>query len=294
MEALNYNIWRKALSEVKWIKLHIGMFDDEKIRIISTMPNGNKIILIWIRILIQAGKTNDKGLIYLTKGIPYNPKLLCTLWNVTSRSLKSSLEVLEQLEMIKVSKDGVIKVINWEKHQNITGLDKIRQQTRERVKKHRAKNKGNKSDTNVTQNNVTVTKQKEDKEEDRYINISKEKRKDVEKIARKILEHYEVILGKGMSITNTEMIEIINEYGEKAVGEAIDIAIKQGKPVIAYVKGILKNLNNEGYQKVEEVSSFEGIGSEAGNGRTEIATANSENYPVIAGEERQELEEGLL
>ena len=97
-----------------------------------------------------------------------------------------------------------------------------------------------------------------------------------------------------MSITNTEMIEIINEYGEKAVGEAIDIAIKQGKPVIAYVKGILKNLNNEGYQKVEEVSSFEGIGSEAGNGRTEIATANSENYPVIAGEERQELEEGLL
>ena len=35
------------MSSVKWIKLSVNMFDDEKIKLIKTMPEGDKIIVIF-------------------------------------------------------------------------------------------------------------------------------------------------------------------------------------------------------------------------------------------------------
>jgi hypothetical protein len=33
------------------------MFDDEKIKLIESMPDADSILIIWIKLLIQAGKT---------------------------------------------------------------------------------------------------------------------------------------------------------------------------------------------------------------------------------------------
>jgi len=46
------------VAEIKWIKLTVNMFDDEKIRLIQAMPESDAIIIIWIRLLALAGKTN--------------------------------------------------------------------------------------------------------------------------------------------------------------------------------------------------------------------------------------------
>jgi len=42
--------------QVSWIKLLTGTFEDEKIKLILTMPNGFEIFTIWVRLLVQAGK----------------------------------------------------------------------------------------------------------------------------------------------------------------------------------------------------------------------------------------------
>ena len=49
------------MAEMQWIKLRIDMFDDEKIKIIQSMPEGDSILVVWIRLIALAGKCNTDG-----------------------------------------------------------------------------------------------------------------------------------------------------------------------------------------------------------------------------------------
>ena len=44
------------MAEVKWIKLSTQMFEDEKIKLIEQMPEADTILIIWVKLLAQAGK----------------------------------------------------------------------------------------------------------------------------------------------------------------------------------------------------------------------------------------------
>jgi hypothetical protein len=91
-------------------------------------------------------------------------------------------------------------ISNWEKYQNIEGLDKVREQTRLRVQKHRAKQKLLAcNDSNVT-GNVTVTKsnateEELDKEIETDIDIEGENRnkESLSSSYRQVLELYSSI-----------------------------------------------------------------------------------------------------
>jgi len=130
------------LAEVKWIKLSTSMFDDEKIRLIEQMPDADTILIIWIKLLAQAGKTNASGYIYLNENIPYTDEMLATILNRPISTIRLALKTFEQFGMIKIDEDDFISISNWEKHQNIEGMERIRLQNRER--KRRQREKGNK------------------------------------------------------------------------------------------------------------------------------------------------------
>ena len=127
--------------QVSWIKLQTNIFDDDKISLIEQMPSGESIILIWIRLICLAGKINDRGLIYLTPKIPYTIETLSKVFRKDFSIIKNALEVFIDLEMITIFEDGKMALLNWEKHQNIDGLEKIRKDTRNRVRRHREKQK---------------------------------------------------------------------------------------------------------------------------------------------------------
>lgn len=158
------------MADVKWIKLTVSMFDDEKIKIIESMPDKDAILIIWIKLLILAGKTNASGYLYLSQNIPYTDEMLSTLFNRPLSTVRMALEIFQRFNMIDID-NGIIGITNWEKHQNIQGLDKIREQTRERVAKYREKQKQIKCNVTVTQGNSTEEERrkknkKEDKEKD--------------------------------------------------------------------------------------------------------------------------------
>ena len=50
------------MAEINWIKLRVDMFDDDKIKIIQSMPEGDAILLAWIRILALAGNATRRAL----------------------------------------------------------------------------------------------------------------------------------------------------------------------------------------------------------------------------------------
>ncbi|PID16838.1 replication protein [Sporosarcina sp. P34] len=125
------------MSNVKWIKLSTQMFEDEKIKLIEQMPDADTILIIWVKLLSQAGKTNGNGYIYLSENIPYTDEMLATIFGRPLNTIRLALETFKAFGMIEIDDEHFISIANWEKHQNVAGLEKIREQTRKRVAKHR-------------------------------------------------------------------------------------------------------------------------------------------------------------
>lgn len=141
--------------EVKWIKIATNIFDDEKLLLIESMPEADAIIVIWFKLLCMAGKQNNNGVFMLNDKIAYTEEMLATIFRKPINTIRLALKTFENLGMIEVI-DKVITIPNWDKHQNIEGLEKIREQNRKRVAKHRAKQQkliGNNS-CNVTSNDT--------------------------------------------------------------------------------------------------------------------------------------------
>lgn len=115
------------------------MFDDEKIRLIQAVPEADAILVIWIRLLVLAGKTNDDGLIYIQRNMPYTEEMLATLFDKPVNTVRLALTTLEGFNMIDLNTDGSIAISNWEKHQNIEGMEKVREQNRLRKQRQREK-----------------------------------------------------------------------------------------------------------------------------------------------------------
>lgn len=163
------------MAAVKWVKITTDMFDNRKIKHLRKLPDGNNIVLIWVMLLTMAGRCNAGGMIFLTENIPYTPKMLADELGFEENTVKFAITALEQLNM--VCTDNVFfSIAGWNEYQNIEGMEKIREQTRQRVTAHRQKQKAlaAAAQSNVTCN-VTVT-QSNATEED--IDIDKEKEKE--------------------------------------------------------------------------------------------------------------------
>ena len=158
------------MAEIKWIKITTSIFDDEAIKVIEQMPEGDAILVIWFKLLVQAGIINDSGLVYFKKDIPYTEDMLAVVFHKPVTLIRLALTTFEKFGMIEIADNRTILIRNWEKHQNIETLDIIREQTRKRVKKYRERQKLLLSNPNcnvtpalhVTQCNAV----EEDKEED--------------------------------------------------------------------------------------------------------------------------------
>lgn len=162
------------MSDVKWIKITTDMFDNRKIRHLRKLPEGNSIVLIWVMLLAMAGKCNDHGKIYLTENIPYTPKMLADELNFEENTVQLALQALKQLDMI-VLDDGYFSITGWEEHQNIEGMDRIREQNRIRKQRQREKERLI-AESRVMSRDSHATEEDKDKEEEKDIDKeSKEK-----------------------------------------------------------------------------------------------------------------------
>ena len=245
------------MADVKWIKIVTDLFDDEKIRFIETMPNGDTIIVIWFRLLCLCGKCNAGGYLMFTNRLAYTDEMLASIFNRDIKVVQLALNTFETLEMIEIVENRVY-IANWDKHQNIDGLEKIREQTRQRVAKYReTKRLGN-----VT-GNVTVTQSnaidiEEDKELEKDLDIEKEEKKKKE-----------------------TFVSIIEDYTEdKELREALKDFVEMRKKKKGFTTKALKlNLN-----KLDKLANFEPLKIEIVN--QTIANTWASFYPLKNKTER--------
>lgn len=142
------------MAEVKWIKIVTDIFDDEKILLIESLPDSDAIIVIWFKLLCFAGKQNNKGVLMLNDRIAYTDEMLATIFRRKKSTVKMALQVFEDFGMIEIV-DGVITIPNWEKHQNIDSMERIREQNRVRQARFKEKQKLLSDNVNSVNNNVT-------------------------------------------------------------------------------------------------------------------------------------------
>ncbi len=173
----------KTNPEIKWIKIATNVFSDEKILLIEQLPDADTILVIWFKLLCLAGKENNCGVFMMGNKIPYTDEMLATIFRRPLATVRLALSTFDAFGMIEIISDpmgnDVYAIPNWEKHQNIDGMDKIREQTRQRVAKHREsqrlalmgkveeKQSNVTCNVTVTQSNATEEEEEEEKEEEK-------------------------------------------------------------------------------------------------------------------------------
>lgn len=129
------------MAEIKWIKITTSIFDDEAIKVIEQMPEGDAILVIWFKLLVQAGIINDSGLVYFKKDIPYTEDMLAIVFHKPVTLIRLALTTFENFGMIEISDNRTILIRNWEKHQNVSGMEQVREYNRLAKRKQRQKAK---------------------------------------------------------------------------------------------------------------------------------------------------------
>lgn len=222
------------MSEVKWIKIATTIFDDEKIMLIESMPDADALIVIWLKLLVLAGKSNSNGVLMMSNKLPYTEEMLASIFRRQLNTVRLALTTFERFGMIEYVND-VITIPNWEKHQNIEGLDKIREQTRKRVARYREKQK--------LLANVTL-----------QVTCSNEAEQDKEKELDKELESCSYTdIWKKITVEEIDNLHDIYENADdliQAVYEEVRDKHKVIDNVYAYIVGYA---NNKGWCRIDRI-----------------------------------------
>lgn len=242
-----------GMSEIKWIKITTDIFDDEKICLIDALPDPDAILVIWFKILTLAGKHNSNGLLMMTDKVHYTDEMLATIFRRPLNIVRMAIGVFEQFGMIEII-DGIISLPNWEKHQNVDGMEKIKEQTRNRVAKYRKKQK-NLALGNVT-GNVTVTDGNAlDKE------LDKELDKDIEINNNKVMissSLSENLKNSGIHLTDKSHQQLLDYVGLDGMSfdmlnRAVEKTSGSHKPSFNYLIAILESWKKKGFTSIEQV-----------------------------------------
>jgi predicted phage replisome organizer len=119
------------MSDIHWIKLSTGIFDDEKIKLIESLPDADSVLVIWVKLLVLAGRLNEDGYIFLMDGVTYTDETLATVLNRPLNTVRLALSTFQKYGFIDANDSGIF-IRNWAKYQNIEGMELIRAQNRNR------------------------------------------------------------------------------------------------------------------------------------------------------------------
>lgn len=164
------------MSDIKWIKIDTGLFNNRKIRQIEHLKDGDALIVVWLKMMILAAEVNENGYLLFTDKQPYDAELLATQFDRPIELIQDALDTFIKYDMIDetISKAGTIySISNWEKYQNTDGMERIREQNRVRKQRERDRKRDIEDDCHVTERDSHATDKEEDKEKDKEKNTKK-------------------------------------------------------------------------------------------------------------------------
>lgn len=267
------------MSEITWIKLKTDMFENDKIKLIEALPDSETIIVIWVKLLAAAGKANSNGFIMLTENIPMNVEEMATIFNRPLNTVRLALNTFKRYGMIEVENEA-IRVKNWEIHQNIDGMERVKKLNAERNRKYRERKKQKElpkpveNQEDVKSSDVIVTSRDAtdlDSDLDSELDLDKEKDKDLDKTRQdgpvkvessvsftELLSFYEKNFGLLSAYAQEQFNAVYEEYNGELILEALkETALRTPKvrKPLSFAEGILKNWYQENVQTLEQLKA---------------------------------------
>lgn len=280
------------MADVGWVRLSTRLFENRKIKYLLNQPKGAELVLLWVHLLCAAGTVNDGGRVYISQNVMYTPQSLAADFGVPKTIADKALTLFQDLELIEVESDGCIQILGWEKHQNVTGLEKIREQNRLRKQKQRQCDKSRNVDEDMSRDshvtecdksrNVTQQRREEKnrKEKDDYHHP---KRNDDEKKAHtEIFALWEKNMMPLTPIVGEKLQALLGEVGEAAVEQGILAAVEHGARNFAYVQTVARNYvsgNSKKQNAGAGYSSMDLVNELYGDVGGEGDAATAENSP---------------
>lgn len=165
------------MAEIKWIKIVTDIFDDEKILLIESLPEADSIIVCWFKLLCLAGKQNNSGVLMLNDRMPYTDEMLSAIFRRPLQTVRLAIETFESFGMIEII-NGTITIPNWDKHQNVERIERLREYQKEYHREYRKKQAqiadASKVDSKVYANGTEEDKNRLEEDKNRDLTVSKE------------------------------------------------------------------------------------------------------------------------
>ena len=268
------------MSDVKWIKISTGIFNDECFEMIDNMPEADAIELIWFKLLVFAGKLNDHGLFIFKDSLAYTDEMLASVFHRPLNIVRLAMQTFINLKMIEQI-DGVYTIPNWDKYQNLDAYENKKIRDREYSKKYREKQKlmieekkssdesSDKSSdvrrfcsysysksNNISNYDYLINN---DIQEDYIIyinnnNILNECIRDWLEYKQEKGKHKLIYAEKGLKILLNKFVEMDKKYGSNGVRNAVNETISNGWQGIVWEKAQIKgnNKTNDFFKALEE------------------------------------------
>jgi predicted phage replisome organizer len=219
---------------------------------------------------VLAGKTNSEGCIFLAENIPYTDEMLSAIFNRQLNVVRLALDTFRKFNMIDILDNNYILISNWGKHQNIDKLEKMKEQTRQRVEKHRTKKReivapaeqeicGSNVETCNDVCNVTVTLRNALEVEEE---VEVDKEEDITTTAtRKTDADYIKFFNNNMGhLMTPHEYQLLKSYIEDGMSpEVITLALEEAVEAdardIRYIRTILNRWLEHGLKTIESVEA---------------------------------------
>ena len=243
-----------------WIKLRENFFQQETIDWLMEQENGSAYIVLYLKMCLLTANTS--GELIRTIGdmtIPYEPKKISQKTGFDIDTVNVALSLFKHLGLIEETQGG-IPVMPEVK--NMVGSES---ESAARVRKYRKKKKALQSNGDVTnkalQSNVEIrdksieyrdkSKEYRDKSieirEEKVESRKKEKEASDDGLKDVITAYRKNIYPMPGEMDLEKLKAMIEDFGSDTVIKAIDRAVTRNKRSLAYIHGILKSWQADGY-----------------------------------------------
>lgn len=115
------------MSDVKkyyWLKLQRDFFKRHDIQIIESMPNGEKYLIFYLKLLCES--VDHDGRLRFSEEIPYEEEMLATITHMNIDIVRAAVTLFTNLKMMEIMDDGTYFMNQIEKMTGSMSSDAVR------------------------------------------------------------------------------------------------------------------------------------------------------------------------
>ena len=242
------------MRKLQWLKTRTGLFSDPRMLCLMNQANGDSYIVLWFFLKDMAGTVNDNGLVYVSGQEAMTTQLIAKCLHRRRPFIEKGLALLEKLELIKRNENGMIRIAIWDELQDFQRDEKKREQTKERVRRYRERQRqAQQGDSPVdaapvmtetaVSDEMVMTAEEAPVYDSEPVTTPKTMRDYTS------VQKYQELFGPMQGEFAQQLIDLEKMWGSEATCIAIELAHDNGVNNIKYIQAILKNSNGHPMKK---------------------------------------------